>query len=122
MQLQLTKGYNYLDASKIIDCSPIFSSKLQRIVVKAMGWMDGWMDGWMGVCRMYRWMDGWMYCSVVYCRVVYWSYYVGIKIWHGLSKVIQESLDVFAFRNEIDRMNRVYRPMSNYRVLYLIYD
>ena len=59
------------------------------------------------------WMDGWMYCSVVYCRVVNCSYYVGIKLWNGLSKVVQESPDVFAFRNEIDRMNRVglYRPM-----------
>ena len=35
-------------------------------------------------------------------------YYFGTKLWSELSKEIQTAPNVYAFKNEIDRMNRVY--------------
>ena len=35
-------------------------------------------------------------------------FYIGTKLWNDLSLQIQESHDVFAFKKEIDRMNRSY--------------
>ena len=35
-------------------------------------------------------------------------YFVGTKLWNDLTKHVQESPDIYAFKKEIDRMNRVY--------------
>ena len=35
-------------------------------------------------------------------------YYVGTKLWNELPVRVQESHDIFAFKKEIARMNRVY--------------
>ena len=35
-------------------------------------------------------------------------YYIGTHLWNNLPKSVQDSRDVFAFKKEIRRMNRVY--------------
>ena len=38
-------------------------------------------------------------------------YYTGTKLWNELSKNIQESPDVFSFKKEIRKLNRVYAKL-----------